>query len=637
VDRVLFSPRDLPPIGPDVAGDLPRYRAWQHEREAERLTGRIREAGNARATGKGALEIALLLVIDSPEAGLLRRCLRSVTGQTTGSWRLSISLIGPTSQEAEAVVDEELGNLAAGVALVGTCPPGTGEAEAAAAALSRCSSPAFALLGQHDQLAPDALALLAAALGCTGSDTPGSTTRGSTSGSTSTICSTTDGISGSRSATADTTPGTTADRAATAYADVAYGDDDAVGADGLLSDPRLKPDWSPDLLLSWSYLGRPTALRRRVAEEAGGIRPVEGGDWEHDLLLRVTERSDRVAHIAEVICHRQAASINSPGALGNGAVVTAMNRRGEVGEVDPGPLPGTWSIRRRPHGRPKVSAIVPFRDGAGFLRACVDSVSETAATDGIDLELVLVDNGSVEPETLTLVEHLAARSDVTVVHDARPFNWAALNNAAADAARGEILLFLNNDIEARRQGWLPLLAAHTMRPDVAAAGARLLYPGGRVQHAGVVVGMGGAAGHVLVGLPGDRPGYLGMAVLTRDCSALTGACLATRRTVFDDLGRFDEGLGLDLNDIDFCLRGREQGLRVVFEPKAELVHHESPSRGTSGSVEDISRFIDRWEGLITAGDPFLSAHLTRISSSCALRETDEDGWWQAWRSSLARS
>jgi len=615
VDRVLFSPRDLPPIGPDVAGDLPRYRAWQHEREAERLAGRIREAGNARATGKGTFEIALLIVIDSPDAGLLRRCLRSITGQTTGSWRLTISLIGPTSQEVEAVVDEELGNLAAGVALVGTCPPGTGEAEAAAAALSRCSSPAFALLGQHDQLAPDALALLAAAFGCTGSETSGNTTRGNTT----------------RGA------GATADRAATAYADVAYGDDDAVGADGLLSDPRLKPDWSPDLLLSWSYLGRPTALRRRVVEEAGGIRPVEGGDWEHDLLLRITERTDRIAHVAEVICHRQAASSNSPGAIGSGAVVEAMERRGEVGEVDPGPLPDTWSIRRRPHGRPKVSAIVPFRDGAGFLRACVDSVSETAATDGVDLELVLVDNGSVEPETLTLVERFATRSDVTVVHDDRPFNWAALNNAAADVARGEILLFLNNDIEARRQGWLPLLAAHAMRPDVAAAGARLLYPGGRLQHAGVVVGMGGAAGHVLVGLPGDRPGYLGMAVLTRDCCAVTGACLATRRTVFDDLGRFDEGLGLDLNDIDFCLRGREQGLRVVFEPKAELVHYESPSRGTSGSVEDISRFVDRWEDLIMAGDPLLSAHLTRISSSCALRGTDEDGWWQAWRSSLARS
>ena len=141
------------------------------------------------------------------------------------------------------------------------------------------------------------------------------------------------------------------------------------------------------------------------------------------------------------------------------------------------------------------------------------------------------------------------------MHDPRPFNWAALNNAAAVSARGEVLVFLNNDIEARSAGWLDALVAQALRPSAGAVGARLLYPAGRVQHAGVVVGLGGAAGHALAGLPGDRPGYLGMAVLTRDVSSVTGACLATRREVFDRLGGFDEALGLDLNDIDYCLRG----------------------------------------------------------------------------------
>ena len=200
------------------------------------------------------------------------------------------------------------------------------------------------------------------------------------------------------------------------------------------------------------------------------------------------------------------------------------------------------------------SAIIPFRDGARFLRTCVDSVTATAGD--VDLELVLVDNGSVEPETRTLVERLAGRTDVVVVRDDRPFNWAALNNGAVDRARGDVLLFLNNDIEARHDGWLEVLAAQALRPEIGAAGARLLYPTGRVQHAGLVIGLGGAAGHVLVGLDGDAPGYLGMAVVARDCSAVTGACLATRRDVFDDLGRFDVSLGLDLNDIDFCLRAR---------------------------------------------------------------------------------
>ena len=250
---------------------------------------------------------------------------------------------------------------------------------------------------------------------------------------------------------------------------------------------------------------------------------------------------------------------------------------------------------------------------------------------------MLVDNGSVEPETHTLVERLSARPDVTVVADPRPFNWAALNNAAARVDGGDVLLFLNNDIEARRDGWLEALVAQAQRPLVAAVGARLLYPTGRVQHAGVVVGLGGAAGHVLAGLPSDQPGYGGLAVLTRDCSAVTGAAMAIRRSVFEELGGFDESLGVDLNDIDLCLRAIERGYRVVYEPLAELVHHESPSRGTSGSVEDIRRFLHRWEALLLAGDPLLSPHLTRMDGSSALRRPDEEGWWLQWRSTLERS
>ncbi|MGH9093482.1 MAG: glycosyltransferase, partial [Acidimicrobiales bacterium] len=305
--------------------------------------------------------------------------------------------------------------------------------------------------------------------------------------------------------------------------------------------------------------------------------------------------------------------------------------------------PGSWSVRRRVRGRPSVSAIVPFRDAAPLLRACVDSVLRTAGTaggngsDGVDLDLVLVDNGSTEPETLTLLDRLDRRPDVTVRRDPRPFNWAALNNAAAEDARGDVLLFLNNDIEARRTGWLAALTAQALRDDVGAVGARLLYPGGRVQHAGVVLGLGGAAGHVLAGLPGDRPGYLGMAVLTRDCSAVTGACLATRRGVFEALDGFDEDLGLDVNDIDYCLRARELGLEVLYEPLAELVHHESPSRGTSGSPKDQLRFLERWQDVVVAGDPYLNRHLTRADCSAALRRPGEDREWHQWRSTLARS
>jgi GT2 family glycosyltransferase len=279
-----------------------------------------------------------------------------------------------------------------------------------------------------------------------------------------------------------------------------------------------------------------------------------------------------------------------------------------------------------------VSIVIPFRDQPRYLRTCLDSVQ---ATSGEDLEFVLVDNGSCEPETMTLLARVGALPAVKIIADSGPFNWARLSNAGARLASGKVLLFLNNDIEAFRQGWISTLVAHLLREDIGVVGARLLYPDRRVQHCGIVVGLNGAAGHPLVGLPESDSGYLGMARLRRECSAVTGACLATRREVFDQLGGFDESLGFDLNDVDFCLRSGAAGYRVLYAPEAELIHHESPSRGTAGATGDIVRFVDRWAEYISSGDPHLNPHLTRADSSCALADPDEKERWNQWFSELA--
>lgn len=279
-----------------------------------------------------------------------------------------------------------------------------------------------------------------------------------------------------------------------------------------------------------------------------------------------------------------------------------------------------------------MTAIVPFRDQPQFLRTCVDSVRATA--DGADLELLLVDNGSSDLETLTLVERLSGTPGVRVLHDPGPFNWARLNNRAAREARGEVFLFLNNDIEALDVGWLDALLAQALRADVGAAGARLLYPNRRLQHCGLVIGLNGAAGHPLVGLDNHASGYLHMATVTRECAAVTGACLATRRAVFERLDGFDEGLGVDLNDVDYCLRAAKEGYRTVYEPAAELVHHESPSRGTAGGVGDIVRFVERWRDYIERGDSYLSPHITRRDPSCALATPEEQEAWNEWYSTV---
>jgi GT2 family glycosyltransferase len=358
---------------------------------------------------------------------------------------------------------------------------------------------------------------------------------------------------------------------------------------------------------------------------------------EHDLALRACEAADRVIHVTEVLCHRHLGAPESPVSEDRSAshVMDALARRGELADVTVGSVPGTYRVRRRAPGGLRSSLIIPFRDEPQFLRTCIESVDATRGQQ--DVEFILVDNGSVQPETATLIDRLAIRSDTRVLTDTRPFNWAALNNAAVEVATGDLLVFLNNDIEAPTPGWLDALCAQTARPEIGAVGGRLLYPDRRLQHCGVVIGLGGAAGHILVGLDEGEAGYLNMAVATRECAAVTGACLATRRDVFDALHGFDENLGVDLNDIDFCLRAQRSGLRVLYSADVELIHHESPSRGTAGDVRDIVHFVDRWQGSIVAGDPYLSPHLTRVDSSCALRGPNEEEWWRSWHASLFRN
>jgi GT2 family glycosyltransferase len=423
--------------------------------------------------------------------------------------------------------------------------------------------------------------------------------------------------------------------AALAADGVAYADEDVLDGDGRHLDPRLKPAFSPEFLLHSDYIGRPLAISAGVV---AGLPPAEAvpvGAREHDLALRACEVASIVRHVPEVLCHRRSSREEMPTdtAAGIRHITTASARQGTTAEVIPGSAAGTVRLRRPLSSVGTASIIIPFRDEPRFLRACVDSIDRTKR--GIRPEYILVDNGSVQPETATLLERLDSRPDVLIVHDDRPFNWAALNNAAVTRANGEVLLFLNNDIEALSVGWLDALCAQAERSDVGAVGARLLYPDHRVQHCGVVIGLGGAAGHLFVGLDESAPGYLALAVTTRECSAVTGACLATLHETFEEQGRFDESLGIDLNDIDYCLRVQRAGLRVLYEPMAELVHHESPSRGTAGDVRDIVRFIERWKTSIVAGDPYLNPNLTRKDSSCALRQPDEDEWWQRWYVGLA--
>jgi GT2 family glycosyltransferase len=415
-----------------------------------------------------------------------------------------------------------------------------------------------------------------------------------------------------------------------APSNVVYADEDVVAPDGFQGSARLKPEFSPDFLTAAPYVGRPLLMGSAVTRDMPHVLASEESSLEHACALAAGSVATSVVHIAEVLCHRWAdAPTEGPDGY---HVEVAVDRRDPRVTVRPGVSPGTFRVTWPDRPRATVSIVIPFRDEPRFLRTCVDSVSATTRTDRV--ELVLVDNGSTDLETQTLMERLEARSDVRLLHDARPFNWARLSNDGARAARGDVLIFLNNDIEARADGWLAALRAQTLRPDVGAVGARLLYPDGRLQHCGIVLGLTGAAGHPLAGLARARSGYLQMAGVTRECSAVTGACFAVRREVFEELDGFDEELGVDLNDVDFCLRAWNAGYRTLYEPAAELVHHESPSRGTAGGVGDIVRFLDRWQHLLRRGDRFLSPHLTRRDPSCRLAGADEAEQWEQWHSTV---
>jgi GT2 family glycosyltransferase len=575
VERVLFAHRVLPALRPDVAHDLDPYEDWMQRREAWRP--------HQFVPRPDAEVLNLVMVIAGEPTPETVQTLHALQQQTTPHWTLTVVVRNSWQTAFTALLGVSGLHRTSQRVRVESTDDSAVPAHMLSRGLAANAGASIALLFPGDVWAPDAVAQLATSLSPLG---------------------------------------------------VVYADEDSVTAAGAHVDPRLKPAYSPEFLLSSSYIGRPLAVGSGIALQVG---PSGGSlaELEHDLALRACEGARQVVHLPEVLCHRRVEPPDAPGPGGGdvGHVLDALRRRGEAADVAAGPLRDTYRLRRRPSVPVATTIIIPFRDEPRFMRTCIESIDATRGAGEVDF--VLVDNGSVQPETQTLLERLSARDDVQVMADARPFNWSALNNAAVALARGDVLVFLNNDIEAHQPGWLDVLSAQAMRADVGAVGARLLYPDGRLQHCGVVIGVGGAADHLLAGLDGRQPGYLNMAITTRECAAVTGACLATRREVFDALGGFDESLGVDLNDIDYCLRAQREGLSVLYEAGAELIHHESPSRGFAGGGRDIRRFIDRWRASILAGDPYLSPNLTRIDSSCALRGADEGDWWHRWYASIS--
>jgi len=410
-------------------------------------------------------------------------------------------------------------------------------------------------------------------------------------------------------------------------ASLIYADEDCIDAQGRRH-PFLKPAWSIDLALEQDLVGGFGVFRRALLEGIDAPLAADDGTVQ-DLALQVT--ASHVHHIPAILSHRTGQPLLAPSA----AAVEAALAGWQHGPIRPSLIPspfGRSRIRIRwdlQAPEPLVSLIVPTRDRPELLARCAEGVLHR--TDYPALELIIADNDSQEPETHRLLAQLARDPRVRVLPAPGPFNYSAINNAAAAAAAGEVLVLLNNDVDVIGPGWLREMAGHAMRPDVGAVGARLLFGNGTIQHAGVVLGVGefeggpGIAGHFGFHAPAAAEGHGGQFVLTREVSAVTGACLALRRSVFRQVGELDEAnLPIALNDVDLCLRIRAMGLRIVWTPFAELHHLESASRGSDQAPGAAERFRrecrylrDRW-GPVLDADPFYNPGFSRADHSFQL-------------------
>jgi GT2 family glycosyltransferase len=561
----------LPPI------DLPSFGARTPLQRAYLRTARLRAAFLqgpsydhflAQSSGKSALKSSsyatrFLLIVDSEPGIALDGLLDSLARQHHPVWT-AIVLIDPGAQTHSVRTDGETR-----IHFVEAKAPHS---------LSRLAGDYVARLSSGDVLDPDALAAVAANI------------------------------------------------AALGPAEVIYADSDSIDADGRRHSPRFKPDWNPDLLLSTDYIGSPAFFRCNgldgwpVDAEA---EVVTAQSWVLAIWASAEARGEQptraIRHIPKVLLSRRTESTRTPGVGSQGFERLRRSILPHLptgAELDPGPAAGSVHVRYPlPATLPLVSLIIPTRDRLDVLRRCVESLRER--TDYPTWEVIVIDNDSKDVATLRYFEGLAADPRFRVLKYPGAFNYSAINNFGVHAAYGSVLGLLNNDVEVLNGEWLREMVSHALRPGVGAVGAKLLYPHGGVQHAGVVMGIGGIAGHVYRYIEDGDDGNQGRARVVQNYSAVTGACLVVQRAHFYRVGGLDaSNLHVAFNDVDFCLRLLEAGLRNVYTPHARLVHHESLSRGRDDTPHKLAvqareqAFMrSRWRDKLS-GDPAYNPNLT---------------------------
>ncbi len=568
------------PDPPPVATD-PVYARWIEQNDT--LTPERVAAFSARAAVlAGAPSFDLIATVDRPDPARFGEFLHSVASQVHGGWTLWL-----VDRAGDPIVRGLIADAVRREPRIRTVAPGADDGVAGLAnrALQAGVADFVGFVGAEDRLRPHSLLALALA--------------------------------------ARRHPD----------AELIYADEDEITVEGSRQAHHFRPDWNPELLRSTDYLGDLTLWRRTRVKALGGLREGFPGAEHYELLLRCAEvlQPHQVAHVPFVLYHRFARPADSPESrdASHRARESALRAlQAHLDRVAPGARAAPTRHGRRvrhplPAARPSVTLIIPTRDNAHLLKQCIDGVLARTIYPNYGIEII--DNGSVEDCTHDYLATLACHPRIRIRHDPSPFNWSRLNNQSAARSDADLLCLLNNDIEPIHADWLHELVAHALRPEVGVVGARLWYPDRRLQHAGIVMGIGGLAGHVHRFLPPDDPGYHGRAQATQSFSALTGACLVLRSELFRRLGGLNEReLTVACSDSDLCLKAASLGLRNVWTPHAELVHHELATRGADDSPAKRARaesetayMLRRWPDVI-ASDPAYNPQLTFESEDFAV-------------------
>lgn len=527
----------------------------------------------------------LVPVYNTPES-FLKQMIQSVRAQTYGNWELCIANANPGNKEVGDILriasekDKRI--------RVTDVPENEGIAQNTNAALKIASGEYMGLLDHDDLLTKDALYEVVKALNQ--QEKP----------------------------------------------EMIYSDEDKVTTD--LTEhfqPYMKPDFNLDLLRSNNYICHFFVAKKSLIEDVGAFRGEFNGAQDYDLILRCSEKAAGIAHIPRILYHwrvHKASTADNPASkmyafdAGKRAIEEHLKRCGQDGEVSHAKDLGYYRVKYKVKGSPLVSIIIPNKDEVESLDKCLQSIEKSTYKN---YEIIVVENNSVKDETFAYYKKIEAKG-VKVVYWEKGFNYSAINNYGASYAKGDYLLLLNNDVEVITPDWLEEMLGNCQRKEVGIVGVKLYYPDDTVQHAGIIVGIGGVAGNIFVGLPRRYTGYFHKASVQQDLSAVTAACMMVKRSVYEAVKGLDEKLQVAFNDVDFCLRVRKAGYLVVYNPYAELYHYESKTRGPEDTKEKARRFYSELEymrshhlDILKNGDPMYNRNLTLTKWDYSLKNNQK--------------